>query len=167
MQLYVYQCIMVQLFNVYQYIQLLVSCTVIIVHRSSKLFSIFNAGPITAQSAEISLPISLGVFIPIIAILIALLALFILLYISAVHRKKETIAQVTHLQSRVTELSTVYEELDPRASRLIIHNNSNNSMETMDNNAYNVPRKTTPPKSVDPEVPLGEAYEIMRSVKHQ
>lgn len=68
----------------------------------------------------------------------------------------------------MTELSAVYEELDPRASRMILQDSSDSKiMETMDNKAYSVPRKTTPTKVVDPEVPLGEAYEIMRSVKHQ
>ena len=124
---------------------------------------------------EISLPISLGVFISIIAILIAVLVLFIVLFTFAVLRKNKTSERVVQLQSRVTELSAVYEELDPRAS-ILLHN-SDNDMETMDNKAYSVPRKATPkidlaaPQGETPKVdltaPPGEAYEIMRSVSHQ
>ena len=123
---------------------------------------------------EISLPISLGVFIPIIVVLIALLLLFIALYISIVHKKRETSARVAQLQSRVTELSSVYEELDPRASMLLA--GSTNNVETSDNKAYSVPQKEAysiprkaTPKIVDSEAPppLGEAYEIMRSVSRK
>ena len=126
---------------------------------------VFNAGPITAQSVEISLPISLGVFVPIIVILIALLVLLIVLYISAIGKKKETSARIAQLQSRVMELSSVYEELDPRAS-VLLHDSDNSMEKMMDNKAYSVPRKATQ-KIVDSEATLGQAYEIMRSVSRQ
>jgi cell division protein FtsL len=114
----------------------------------------------------------LGVFIPIVVILIALLLLFIVLYLSLARKRKETSVRVSQLQKRVTELSSVYEELDPRASILLSSSttsmrNNNNGMDTTDNNAYNVPRIATM-KVDDPETPLsGEAYEIMRSVSRK
>lgn len=98
-------------------------------------------------------------------VLVIALIVFIVLFCSLYRKKKETSARVAQLQSRVTELSSVYEELDPRAS-MLLSRNSNNDMETKDNTAYSVPRNT-PMKIVDSETPLGEAYEIMRSVSHQ
>ena len=95
-------------------------------------------------------------------ILIILVVIFILAYVSLLLKKKETTAQVTHLQSRVTELSAVYEELDPNAGNGI---REAYTMQTIDNTAYKVPRKVTKQDS-DPDVPLGDAYEIMRSAKH-
>jgi Tfp pilus assembly protein PilV len=110
----------------------------------------------------------LGVFISIVVIMIALLLLFIVLYVSLARKRKETSVRVAQLQRRVTELSSVYEELDPRASMLLSSSTSNNNgMDTTDNNAYNVPRIATM-KVDDPETPLsGEAYEIMRSVSRK
>ena len=100
-------------------------------------------------------------------ILIGLLIIFMVLYISLARKKKETSARVAQLQSRVTELSSVYEELDPRASMLLSQSSiRNNDTDTTDNKAYSVPRNT-PMKIVDTEIPLGENYEIMRSVTHQ
>ena len=121
----------------------------------------FNAGPTTSQSqsVDITLPIALGV---VIVILIALLVLSITLIGCLALRRKKTKARIAQLQRRVTELSSVYEELDPRAS-ILLQSSTSNNMETTDNKAYSVPRKATPKLEVSP----GEAYEIMRSVSHK
>ena len=113
-----------------------------------------HTGPSPATITDTSLlPIILGVLVPIVLILLIVIILFLIAYCVLHSQRRETSTQVNLLQARVTELSTVYEDLD-----------NNERMETIDNRAY----KTVPPASSKlkelGEIPLPDAaYDVCRN----
>ena len=75
-----------------------------------------------SDDTALELYVVLGVLVLFILILVIL---FTLMWIIHIVKKRRTTEQVDLLQARVTELSTVYEEVD-----------SNDNLETINNRAY-------------------------------
>ena len=108
-----------------------------------------HTGPV--GQSDSTLPIVLGVLLSVVLILLVIAVLLAIGYFCLVTKRRETNAQVDLLQARVTELSTVYEDLD-----------NNENMETVDNRAYKTVPESSKLKEAQLELP-DLAYDVCRN----
>ena len=101
------------------------------------------------------LQLYLGILLSIIAILVTLFTIFTIAYILLILKKRRTNVQVDLLRARVTELSTVYEELDTDHGAPV--SESSDNLETINNRAYK-----TIEKSMKSELDM-PAYDVPKS----